>query len=136
MTSPFRIMLTQEEADQEVWEFLDRVSRIARSDSFVYEAEYAFIDRSYLSRSGTYDEIAIAVQLRRKPKFSHEQASSLLEEFRRRRVPRVLKGGRHRLRLTVISDFPGGDWPFAILYQAPGAEPVSVGSVIKPPPAA
>lgn len=124
MTSPFAVRLTQAEADREVWEFLHRASRIANSDSFVWELQHAFVFGPYLTRSGSYPDVGIAVQLRRKPKFSQVPSSPLREAFRRRRVRRVLKGGRPCLTIVPAEEFAFGEVPVATLYQAPGAAPI------------
>lgn len=134
MTSPYAMRLTQAEADREVWEFLHRASRIANSDSFVWELQHAFLFGAYLTRCAAYRELGIAVQLRRKPKFSALRASPLLEAFRRRRVRRVLKGGRPCLTIVPAEEFDFGEVPVAVLYQAPGAGPIESPRIQHPPP--
>ena len=118
MTSPLTKRLTQAEADREVWEFLDRVSRVANNDRYVYEVEFAFIGGAYLLRGGSYEDLEIAVLLRRKPRGA-PGASPLREKFRQRRVKRVLQGGRPRLRLVTPRELGS----YEILYQAPDANP-------------
>ena len=122
--SAFETLLTQAEADHEVWAFLDRVSRVANNDTYAWEVEYAFIFGSYLRGGGVYGDINIAVQLRRKAMSRQHLSTSLAEAFRRRRVHRVLQAQSPHLSLMALWALAPCAWPFAILYRAPGAEPL------------
>lgn len=121
MTSSVERYLTRTEADREVWGFLDRLSRIANSSSFVWEVEQAAIGEAYLAGDSVLDGIDIALKLRRKPRFAGDSASALREAFRRRRVWRVLRGGCPVLRLHELSELESSD-RFRILYRAPDTE--------------
>lgn len=130
MMPPVEKYLTRAEADREVWAFLDRLSRIANSNSFVWEVEEAAIGDAYLA-GAVSDGIDIALRLRRKPRFAGEVASALREEFRRRRVWRVLRGGRPLLRLHALDDLGRSD-RVRTLYRAPGAESRGAGEWAAP----